>query len=183
MTLSDYYAIAARDIYEGRMDIAVAANDSGCNINERALRLAYSRVLNSSAADIAVGSGGVLRLMANRRLGLAYLGRTTREEMDARRRLLAYLALDVRYAECLDAAREAIDRRAAMLADREGTLDCTLISSIITRLDRAMGIDLADAMIAALCYVMRRAMGEIAVVLVVLDYVSAALYYSEIDAA
>ncbi len=70
-----------------------------------------------------------------------------------------------------------------MFADGEGALDRALISSTIKGFYRAMGVNLANAVIAALCHVVRWAMCKIAIILVILNNVSAALHYGEIDAA
>lgn len=70
-----------------------------------------------------------------------------------------------------------------MVTNREGTLNCALIGSNVERFYRAVGINFTYAVIAAFSYVMRGAMCKIAIVLVILDYVSAALYDGEIDAA
>ncbi len=105
MTLRDYETIAARDIYEGRMYIAVAANNSGRYVDNGALRFANGRVANSSAANATIGRRRIRRFVANMRLRYANVRLATRYQMDARRGLLTNLTFDMRYAKGLYTAR------------------------------------------------------------------------------
>ncbi len=183
MTLRDHEAIEIRYVNERRRHIAVAADASGRYVDNRALRLADCGIAYSSAANATISGGRIRRLMTNRRFRETFLRLATRDQMDTGRRLLSYLALDMRDATCLHTARETIIRRSTMVTYREGALDSALISGEIQRLDRAMGIDLTDAMIAAFSDVVRRTMGEITIILVILNDVCAALNHSEIYTA
>ncbi len=182
MTLSDHYTITTRDIHKRRVNITVSSYNSSSNINKRPLRLAHSRILNSSTPDAAISSSRILRLVTDMRLRLTLIRLTQRQQMNTRRRLLAHLALDMRYSQRLYTARKTIDRRAAMLPNRKRTLHRALISSVIQRLYRAMCVDLSNAMIAALSNIMRRSVSTITVVLVILHDISAPLYHCQINA-